>query len=178
MGIVSDLIAAVSGRTGEAPQDIEQKLKALGFERGDAREKIAKLLARRQELLLVDGTDREIAKLDAELDSLRLAIERLDAIEPKLHERLVELRETERRERWKTIADRHHDALETHVRALRVAAASAEALAATRGEAIGGGFVREANGLLEPLAFINSETLANYLEHYNRHCAVRSARNV
>jgi len=59
-------------------------LAELDADRAATREAIEAASARRHELLLTPGTDRELLALDRDLDKLHLQLERLDTVEPML----------------------------------------------------------------------------------------------
>ena len=70
---------------------VEAALARLAHERTAAREGVARAMARRDELLLVDGADADLARLDAAADGHRLVLERCDAAEPLLLDELAGL---------------------------------------------------------------------------------------
>lgn len=99
MGIISAIFGKPSAR-GDAIESADAARTALARitqERAEAERVITDSAERRRELLLVDGSDKDIAKLDADADAARLTIERLDAIEPGIHARLREFLDAARR---------------------------------------------------------------------------------
>ena len=83
----------------------------IAEERGQAEQTIATAHERRSALLLQEGSDREIKRIDSEVDSAHLLLERLDAATPALHERLALLRNDDAQGRWADITVRYLTAL-------------------------------------------------------------------
>ncbi len=71
----------------EEGREVELGLAQIEAGRLETQAQIQEFSRRRSDLLLVEGTDREIAALDKELDRLRLSLERFDALEPALLDR-------------------------------------------------------------------------------------------
>ncbi len=101
--------------------ELEAALRLAFAERQRAEETLAAAATRRAELLLADDDD---ALLDADrLTNLAaIAIERLDAIEPKLHARLREVRGIEKAKRFAELRQELIAAASAIVPALRAAA--------------------------------------------------------
>src|SRR5580704_7333646 len=104
MGFISEILGALWPSDAEpAPRtiaDVEAALSRLAGERKAAREAVAAAMQARDELLVVDETDKKIAALDATADKHRLTLERLDKIEPRLVGELQGLRDARRRQAW------------------------------------------------------------------------------
>jgi hypothetical protein len=74
---------------------------------------------RREALLLIDGSDDEIAALAREVDRAQLLLERLDRLEPDLRNRLRAIRDAARIARWIALRDEYIRAGLRHVEELR-----------------------------------------------------------
>jgi hypothetical protein len=136
MGLVSE-IRELAGKFGKrdakapAPVTTEDRIAAveralarLRDEREVVNAQIEGAPARRRELLLVDAADDGLLALDREIDSLHLQIERLDALEPELLDRLAEFHDAVRQGRWSSLVYRHDNAVREHLRRLAAAADS------------------------------------------------------
>ncbi|MGJ0506030.1 MAG: hypothetical protein ACR652_02625 [Methylocystis sp.] len=81
---------------GAAPDQIEQT------RRSDAASR-AELIERRRAALASDEPDSAIKKIDAQIDALDLAAERIEVLTPRLHRRLGALQAEARRETLRTL---------------------------------------------------------------------------
>ena len=106
------LIETIFGKNGakkldalETIADVSAALDRVNQERETARAVVAEAATKRRELLLVDGSDKKIAELEVAADAARLMLERLDAAEPALHARILELQSAERRELFASMVD-------------------------------------------------------------------------
>jgi hypothetical protein len=80
-----------------AVQSAETALQRLSAERANVTTALRDLHQRRRALLLQDGTDTEIAAIEAELDTLNRTLERLELLEPELMTGLQDARGAQRR---------------------------------------------------------------------------------
>ncbi len=93
--IVGDKAKSPAEMTASEVQTALAKLRA---ERDAAEQIIATAFQRRQSALAADATDTELAKIERERDAAELTVERADALEGKLLDRLRELQDKTRRE--------------------------------------------------------------------------------
>ncbi|WP_342360790.1 hypothetical protein [Terrarubrum flagellatum] len=110
--------------------------------------------ARRRELLLVDDSDDEIAKIDAEADRHRLTLERLDELEPRLLARLHEAQTDARRRLWVSLREQHDAAALDFAAAFKAAIEKRDAMIAVAAEAHSASFDREAAARFPQLPLI------------------------
>lgn len=157
MSIVADLLALVRGPLPgtrkkahtPAPEpgipELEAAIAALQAERGAAETAIYGMPAKREALLVEDGTDAAIQALERETDAQHLMIERLDRIEPGLFAKLQALRTEARRQEWLALRDRYVVAATEYHEALLPVLPRLEAMGAIAGEMERAGFYLEAN---------------------------------
>jgi len=176
------IIAAIFGKSGpkkgalETVADVTNALSRLAAEREQARRAIDDALAKRRELLLVDGSDQEIAKLDDAVDAGHLTLERLDLAEPRLHARLRELQDEARRARLAELEANYHRASDTLDAALNAVLEPIDAYKAAVGALEANGFILEAGAFLAhpPLLGDGALVTAEGLENWRR---ARDARH-
>lgn len=153
MGLLNDLLKP-KGRQPATVAEAEAALVKLNAERDAANETAKAATRRRADLLLVDGSESKIVEAEAATDAARLTIERLDAAEPLLLQRLAELRDVVRTKlRAKLIAE-HEAVVGPYVEAHRLAAAAAAKVHAARAALIQHRFQSEANALPAPPPFL------------------------
>ncbi|HEY8163498.1 MAG TPA: hypothetical protein VIF34_14700 [Methylocystis sp.] len=112
MGIISTIFGKPDAKKADALAsiaDVQQALARLAKERDETRRMIDETLAKRRELLLIDGSDKEIKKLDDAVDAAHLALERLELAEPALHVRLREFQGAARRQRLAELEAKYAD---------------------------------------------------------------------
>jgi hypothetical protein len=86
--------------------DIDAALERIAVERSSARLVIDGLESRREDLLLADAPASEIMKLDAEGDTARIKLEKLDVFEAEIHARLSEVEGIAAEIEWRRLFDR------------------------------------------------------------------------
>ena|ERR1700732_5296868 len=101
-----------NGRKPPADQraDIDAALAKIAQERAAAQSVLDGLDQRREGLLLADAPESEIVKLDAEGDTARIKLEKLDVFEAEVHAPLSELQGIEAEAEWRRLFDARHAA--------------------------------------------------------------------
>jgi Fic family protein len=169
MGIIAKIFGrqefnAKSGVALKTIAAVEEALRSLADERREAQAAIKAALGKRRELLHVDGSNKEIAKLDIETDAHRLTLERCDIIEPTLLARIEELRTDERRARWQELRRRHDAAESAFIKAMHDACSARDHLIAISDEANATGFYSEAIHVFIPPPSMLDTDLMNRFE--------------
>ncbi|MDT7953191.1 MAG: hypothetical protein RQ966_16940 [Acetobacteraceae bacterium] len=109
MGIIADTIALlrppIASEGEEAPrlptvEDLRGALDAMGIEAADAGQLIASAPQRRTELLMQEGSDAAIRKLEQAVDRAHLQLERIEVLRPELHARIRALEAETRADAW------------------------------------------------------------------------------
>ncbi len=109
MGLIADTIALLRPpipREGEdAPrlptvEDLRGALDAMEIEAAEAAQLIAEAPQRRTELLMQEGSDAAIRKLEQAVDRAHLQLERLEVLRPELHARIRALEAETRADAW------------------------------------------------------------------------------
>lgn len=130
--------------TPEAEQAaIEAALDALDAERSTAQLRLNEIATARDALLLDPGSDRQIRDLDNEADAIRINLERFDAAESALLNRMRVSHGEQRHAEGREIRVRYADAIDRFAEALRAAADARGRLIHLRDEAIVKGFEGE-----------------------------------
>jgi hypothetical protein len=164
MGWVAEIMGMIRGAGGEpagrAIGDVETALRRLADERGAARAAVAEAMAERDELLIVDETDKKIAALDAAADRHRLTLERCEKLEPILLDELQALRTEAKRARWRELLGKYEDAAIAYAGALRVAVTKMHVMLDVNEEARRHGFEHEvAAAFIPPTRMVSIEAL-------------------
>ena len=126
MGLIADILGGLRANgkpTRRTIADVEAALSRLASERTAAREAVTKAMRKRDELLLVDDTDRKIAELDAAADKARLTLERCEKAEPLLLAELAALRTEAKQARWRDLRAKYETASRDYTNVLREAVA-------------------------------------------------------
>jgi hypothetical protein len=98
-------------RNGANPvTDTEAALSRLHSERAAALTRLDGLSDMRREALKKDATDKEVLALDAQADSARIVLEKLDIAEPELIDRLQAARGAARAAEWRERHKLYHEA--------------------------------------------------------------------
>lgn len=164
MGLISEIFGYVRGG-GETDTLVgaETALARLAAERAGAIAAIDAAHTRRRDLLVEDGSDKQIAAIDREIGSHQLTLDRLDAIEGRLIEQLQALRSGHRREQWAKFYKRHAVAAAEFVEKYRAAVRALNALTATTDEARAAGFEHEAMAhFVPPPQMLDFALIANF----------------
>jgi hypothetical protein len=91
--------------------DIDVALATIAHDRAAAQSVLDGLDQRRENLLLADVPESDVAALDKEGDHARIKLEKLDVFEAEIHARLSELQGIEAEAEWRRLFDaRHHAA--------------------------------------------------------------------
>jgi hypothetical protein len=112
-------------------------LERASAERAVAERTVETAAAKRDALLLVEGSDRDIAKLGVELDAASLLLERLDRLEQELRGRLVEVRKAFTQDAFTDLAVEYQAAVRVFAEKFDAAIAARESLIAIRQRADG-----------------------------------------
>jgi hypothetical protein len=101
-----------NGKKPPADQRVEldAALAKIAVERASAQLVLAGLDRRRDDMLLADAPEIEIVKLDAEGDTARVKLEKLDLFEAEIHARLSEVEGIEDEVEWRRLFDARHAA--------------------------------------------------------------------
>ena len=156
MGLVSEILGLPRPDGAAAPPpprgiaEVETALSRLDGERRDAREALDRAKSARSELLLIDGSDKKIADLDADSDRHRLTLERCEKLEPLVRAELQSLQTEARRQRWREISQRYDGEARAFAAVFREALKKWQSLIAIRGEAISGFSQTDAGALAVP----------------------------
>ncbi|WP_371423287.1 hypothetical protein [Tardiphaga sp.] len=118
-------------------------LSKLQEEREASSAALASFGQRRKALLLDDASDKEIAKLEAEMDSHHLRLERLELLEDDLLDRARKLRSVDRDKQLKVYLDKYFGAAAAYIVAHRAAARAVNGVTAIVDEARAAGFEHE-----------------------------------
>jgi hypothetical protein len=166
MGFLDSFRKALGGSDPHASNSLaslESALRQLDDERAGATAQIARAAEHRHALLL-QGSDAELAAHDVATDRLRLTIERLDAAEIVLLERLEAASSEERRARWAS-TKAHLDVLEAnYVTALGAAVTVIDAVISARDHARAAGFeVEVVRSLVMLPRIVTREALENFM---------------
>lgn len=141
----------------------ETALSRLYAEKAAAVSAMDALRAHRHELLLEDGSDKKIAAVDRDLAAHQLVLDRVDAVEGSVIDRLQGLRSDHRRGQWKKIYGRHAAAASDFITKYREAVRSLNALIAITDEARAAGFEHEAMAHFPfPPTTLDFALVANY----------------
>lgn len=166
MGLIADVLGSLRPGGKKAPRTIaavEAALGRLADERTAAREAVARAMRDRDDLLLVDETDRKITELDASADRYRLTLERCDKAEPLLLAELQELKTAAKRAEWAKLRERYDAAAIEHASAMRAAVATAAVMLDLNTEARSAGFEHEtAAAFIPPARMLSVESLNQY----------------
>ena len=156
MGLVSEILGlprpdgAAAAPPPRGIAEVETALSRLDGERRDAREALDRAKSARSELLLIDGSDKKIADLDADSDRHRLTLERCEKLEPLVRAELQSLQTEARRQRWREISQRYDGEARAFAAVFREALKKWQSLIAIRGEAISGFSQTDAGALAVP----------------------------
>lgn len=164
MGLIGELLGSLGGKkSARTIESVEVALSRLTAERAAARESIARAMADRDALLLVDGSDAKISEADAIADRFRLVLERCDAIEPKLLAELTALRTEAKQARWRTLRSRYDAAAIEHASAMRSAVETAAVMLNINDEARSAGFEHETQAsFIPPARMVSTEALNQF----------------
>ena len=161
------------------PGELDAALAQLGRDREAASATRAELEERRKRALLDDESGATIRKLDAEIELVNIALEKLGVAEQPLRERLAAAQAAARRRRWKEIRSAGLEAAAAFSAAARAAAAAHEKYIQVRETATREGFTQEAS-TLPPTPNINGAALlaADLLDLFDRACSTPASENV
>lgn len=173
MGIINQIFGKPDAKKVDALEtigDVQAALVRVAQEREAAQRVVSESLAKRRELLLIDGSDKKIAELDTAVDAAHLALERLDEAEPRLHERLRDLHDAARRDlldELRRIYERRAAALDAAM--MDVLPALADYVEITR-QLDASGFETEARGFVTKPPFVGEGVLVseNTIELWRR----------
>ena len=174
MGLVSQILGLPRPDGAAAPPpprgiaEVEAALSRLDGERRDARQALDRAKSARSELLLVDGSDKQIADLDADSDRHRLTLERCDKLEPLVRAELQSLQSEARRRRWQETSERYDAAARIFAGAFRVALEKWQSLIAMRGEALCKFTQTQVGGLIVPPAVLTEDFLHRFEAELDR----------
>jgi hypothetical protein len=153
MGLIADILGGLRANgkpTRRTIADVEAALSRLASERTAAREAVTKAMRKRDELLLVDDTDRKIAELDAAADKARLTLERCEKAEPLLLAELAALRTEAKQARWRDLRAKYETASRDYTNVLREAVAKQGVMLSLNDEARSEGFETEVIATFTP----------------------------
>lgn len=130
--------------------EITAALQTLLMERAQAEAAIEAAGARRDQLLLVDGSDGDLLAIGQEIDTANLHLERLDRIEQELRARLVEVRAVTAETGFAEIEAEFEAALDDFFSRFRAAIDARERLVAIRQKVEAAGLQHRAGSLELP----------------------------
>lgn len=170
MGIISELLAFLSGAgDGGTLADCQTALSRLAAERKATIASTEAATARRRALLVEDGTDKQIAAVDREIDANQLTLERLELIEDDLLGRLQGLRSGYRKTEWLKYYKRHAAAAADYIDKHRAARRAFDALVAVTDEVRAAGYEHEAMAhFIAPPQMLAMELIANFEREVER----------
>jgi hypothetical protein len=102
--MIKSILKNLNGKGSEAAS-LEAALFQLGRDRDETRTKIAELKKQRHTALLDDLDDAAIGKIDLLIDRAEVKLEKLNAAEPPLLEKLTAARSAARQRRWRALRD-------------------------------------------------------------------------
>jgi hypothetical protein len=161
MGFISEIVR-ISRSSESKPRgigEVEAALARLREERSTAKEAVTAAMRSREDELLVDGSDKRIAALDAAADRHRLTLERCDKLEPMLLEELAGRRDEAKRRAWQAMRERYDVSARGFAVSFGETLSKWEALVALRGQAQTAGFASEAGALTVPPYTLTRELL-------------------
>jgi hypothetical protein len=144
---------------GSEVASLEAALLQLGRDREESRIKIGSLQKQRHQALLDDASDAELDKLDRLLDRATVRLEKLNAAEPPLLERLTGARTAARQRRWNELRNTYVTAAGEFLAAARAAADKHTAVIAIMTRARREGFEGEASATMPATANVNGNAL-------------------
>jgi hypothetical protein len=153
MGLISDILGGLRANGKPVKRtvaEVEKALSKLAAERTAAREAVTKAMRKRDELLLIDDTDKKIDELDAAADRCRLTLERCEKAEPLLLGELAALRTEAKQARWRDLRSRYETASRDYTNVLREAVAKQGAMLALNDLARSEGFETEVIATFTP----------------------------
>jgi hypothetical protein len=155
MGMIADFLAR-SGR-GQKPRtigEVEGALARLRADREGLRAELAEAQVKRDEMLLEDGTDEQIAALDLKADRARLKLERIARAEPLLVDELTARRGEAKAALWRELNGRYLDLAAAYVAALRGALEARGPMLAAWEDMAKAGFAAEAQTAIVKPPFV------------------------
>jgi hypothetical protein len=144
--------------------DLGAALAKIAQERAAAIGVLDSLESRREGLLLADAPEPEIVKLDAEGDSARIRLEKLDIFEAEIHAGLSEVEGIEAEIEWRRLFEERHEAACNFASAFNAAIGAMFAFRAATNAAAANEIARRFGLLTEPPPLILSgESLQKFL---------------
>ena len=152
MGIVTDVLNLLRPPIppdGEvilpAPtiEDLRAGLDRMTVEKGEAKRLIAESPQRRTELLMQEGSDAAIRRLEAAVDRAHLQVERIELLRPELHARIRAMEAESRADAWLELRGRLVEQLTACAIAQQAADQLAGGLRRMRLEAMNAGYGAE-----------------------------------
>jgi hypothetical protein len=140
--MIKSILKNLNGKGSEAAS-LEAALLQLGRDRDETRTKIAELKKQRHTALLDDESDAAIGKIDLLIDRAEVRLEKLNAAEPPLLEKLSGARSAARQKRWRALRDAYLAAAGEFLASARSAADKHTALIAIITQAQCEGFAAE-----------------------------------
>ncbi len=144
---------------GSETASLEAALLQLGRDRDETRAKIDALQKQRHAALLDDASDADLDKLERQIDRAEVRLEKFNAAEPELLERLTAARSAARQRRWRELRDAYASAAGEFLVAARVTLEKHSTLVATIEQARREGFEAEANATMPATPNINGSPL-------------------
>jgi hypothetical protein len=160
MALIADLLGMGRKSASRTIADVELALARLQNERSAAQRAISAAIHERDELLLIDDSDKAIAKIDADTDRHRLTVERCDKAEPLLLAELQQLRSAAKQARWRELRTKYDVAALDYAKALRVLLEKMGVMMNANDEARREGFEREVQAtFVAPARLLTVESL-------------------
>jgi hypothetical protein len=170
MGIVATLFETLRGPDDrDTLTGCQTALSRLAAERKAAIASTEAAMARRRTLLVEDGTDKQIAAIDREIDANQLTLERLELIEDDFLARLQGLQSDYRKADWMKCYKRHAVAAADYIDKHRAARRAFDALTAITDEVRAAGYEHEAMAhFIAPPQMLAMELIANFEREVER----------
>jgi hypothetical protein len=156
--MITTILKTLNGHGSEAAS-LEQALLQLSRDRDETRIRIVDLKKQRHAELLDDATDAAIGKIDLLIDRAEVKLEKLNAAEPPLLEKLTGARTAARQRRWRELRETYLSAVGEYLAAAREAIDKHIALAAIVKQAQREGFEGEVKATMPPTPNINTNAL-------------------
>jgi hypothetical protein len=140
--MINSILKKLNGNAIDA-DSLSAALLQLGRERDETRSEIVALKQRKHQLLLDDGSDADLDKIERLIDRAETRLEKIAIAEPVMRERISAAKIVARQRRWRELHDAYLVAAADFLASARTCAARHEALNSIVAQAQSGGFESE-----------------------------------
>jgi hypothetical protein len=156
--MIKSILKNLNGKGSEAAS-LEAALLQLGRDRDEIRSRITALKTQRHTALLDDASDAAIGKIDLLIDRAEVRLEKVNAAEPGLLEKLTAARSAARQRRWRALHDAYLAAAGEFLASARATAERHADLIRIVDQAQGDGFGAEVAATMPATPNVNSHPL-------------------